>query len=47
MADQNLEAPTPLSPDKSVKIGAKNKPLKAGRNRGYLLKVLLSPAEAK
>ena len=36
-----------LRRDKSVKIGAKNKRLKAGRNRGYLLKVLLSPAEAK
>jgi predicted transposase YbfD/YdcC len=36
-----------LRRDKSVKIGAKNKRLKAGRNRNYLLKVLLSPAEAK
>jgi predicted transposase YbfD/YdcC len=36
-----------LRRDKSVKVGAKNKRLKAGRNRDYLLKVLLSPALAK
>jgi len=36
-----------LRRDKSVKIGAKNKRLKAARNRDYLLKVLLSPATAK
>lgn len=36
-----------LRRDKSVKIGAKNKRLKAARNREYLLKVLLSPAAAK
>jgi predicted transposase YbfD/YdcC len=36
-----------LRRDKSVKLGAKNKRLKAGRNREYLLHVLLSPAEVK
>lgn len=33
--------------DKSVKLGAKNKRLKAGRNRNYLLKVLLSTSDVK
>ena len=36
-----------LRRDKSVNLGAKNKRLKAGRNRNYLLHVLLSPAEVK
>jgi predicted transposase YbfD/YdcC len=36
-----------LRRDKSVKLGAKNKRLKAGRNRDYLLRVLLSPVTAK
>jgi predicted transposase YbfD/YdcC len=36
-----------LRRDKSVKLGAKNKRLKACRNRDYLLKVLLSPLTAK
>lgn len=36
-----------LRRDKSVNLGAKNKRLKAGRNRKYLLQVLLSPAEVK
>lgn len=36
-----------LRRDKSVKIGAKNKRLKASRNRNYLLKVLLSTATVK
>lgn len=36
-----------LRRDKSVKLGAKNKRLKAGRNRKYLLQVLLSPSGAK
>jgi predicted transposase YbfD/YdcC len=36
-----------LRRDKSVKVGAKNKRLKAGRNRDYLLKVLLSPVLVK
>lgn len=36
-----------LRRDKSVKIGVKNKRLKACRNRDYLLKVLLSPLLAK
>lgn len=36
-----------LRRDKSVKLGAKNKRLKAGRNRQYLLNVLLSPAGVK
>lgn len=36
-----------LRRDKSVKLGAKNKRLKAGRNRNYLLQVLLSPTQAK
>jgi predicted transposase YbfD/YdcC len=36
-----------LRRDKSVKLGAKNKRLKACRNREYLLKVLLQPAFAK
>ena len=36
-----------LRRDKTVKVGAKNKRLKAGRNRDYLLRVLLSPVLAK
>lgn len=36
-----------LRRDKSVKLGAKNKRLKAGRNRDYLLKVLLEPVTVK
>jgi predicted transposase YbfD/YdcC len=36
-----------LRRDKSVKLGAKNKRLKAGRNRNYLVKVLLAPVAAK
>lgn len=36
-----------LRRDTTVKVGVKNKRLKAGRNRDYLLKVLLSPAAAK
>jgi hypothetical protein len=36
-----------LRRDKSVKLGAKNKRLKAGRNREYLLQVLLSKAKAR
>jgi predicted transposase YbfD/YdcC len=36
-----------LRRDKSVKVGAQNKRLKAGRNRDYLLRVLLSPVLAK
>ena len=36
-----------LRQDKSVKLGAKSKRIKAARNRGYLLRVLLSPVEAK
>jgi predicted transposase YbfD/YdcC len=36
-----------LRRDKSVKPGAKNKRLKAARNREYLLHVLLSPVKAK
>jgi predicted transposase YbfD/YdcC len=36
-----------LRRDKTVNVGAKNKRLKAGRNRDYLLKVLLSPVLAK
>lgn len=36
-----------LRRDTTVKLGAKNKRLKACRNRDYLLKVLLSPAMAK
>jgi predicted transposase YbfD/YdcC len=36
-----------LRRDKSVKLGVKNKRLKACRNRDYLLNVLLSPALAK
>ena len=36
-----------LRRDKSVKLGAKNKRLKAGRNREYLLRVLLSPVRVK
>jgi predicted transposase YbfD/YdcC len=36
-----------LRRDKSVKVGAQNKRLKAGRNREYLLRVLLSPVLAK
>lgn len=36
-----------LRREKSVKVGARNKRLKAGRNRSYLLKVLLSPLSAK
>jgi predicted transposase YbfD/YdcC len=33
--------------DKTVKLGAKNKRLKAGRNREYLMRVLLSTPEVK
>ncbi len=36
-----------LRREKSVKVGAKNKRLKAGRNRDYLLRVLLSQVLAK
>lgn len=36
-----------LRRDRSVKLGAKNKRLKAARNRDYLLQVLLSPVMAK
>jgi len=36
-----------LKRDKSVEAGVKNKRLKAGRNREYLLKVLLATGEAK
>ena len=36
-----------LRRDKSVKVGAQNKRLKAGRNRDYLIRVLLSPVLAK
>jgi predicted transposase YbfD/YdcC len=36
-----------LRRDKSVKVGARNKRLKAGRNPDYLFKVLLSPELAK
>ena len=36
-----------LRRDKIVKLGARNKRLKAGRNREYLLHVLLSPSEIK
>lgn len=36
-----------LRRDKSVKLGAKNKRLKAGRNREYLMRVLLSTPEVK
>ncbi len=36
-----------LRRDKTVKLGAKNKRLKACRNREYLLKVLLAPVLAK
>jgi hypothetical protein len=36
-----------LRRDTSVKVGVRNKRLKAGRNREYLLRVLLSRAEAK
>jgi predicted transposase YbfD/YdcC len=36
-----------LRRDKTVKLGAKNKRLKAGRNREYLLQVLLSPVMVK
>jgi|HubBroStandDraft_6_1064221.scaffolds.fasta_scaffold386872_1 predicted transposase YbfD/YdcC len=36
-----------LRRDKSVKLGAKNKRLKAGRNRDYLMRVLLATPEAK
>jgi hypothetical protein len=50
--DQNLAALRRIAlgllhRDKTVKLGAKNKRLKAGRNREYLLQVLLSKAEAK
>jgi predicted transposase YbfD/YdcC len=50
--DQNLAvlrriALALLRRDKSVKVGAQNKRLKAGRNRDYLLRVLLSPVLAK
>jgi len=51
-ADQNLAvlrriALGLLRRDKSVKLGAKNKRLKAGRNRDYLLRLLLSPVQVK
>lgn len=51
-ADQNLAvlrriALGLLRRDKSVKVGAKNKRLKASRNRDHLLKVLLSQVLAK
>jgi hypothetical protein len=36
-----------LRRDKSVKLVARNKRLKAARNHDYLLRVLLSPKEAK
>jgi len=36
-----------LRRDKSVKLGVRNKRLKASRNRDYLLHVLLSPAKVK
>ena len=36
-----------LRRDKTVKLGAKNKRLKACRNRDYLLSVLLSQAVGK
>jgi len=36
-----------LRRDKSVKVGVKNKRLKAGRNRDYLLKVLMGGGKAK
>jgi predicted transposase YbfD/YdcC len=36
-----------LRRNKSVKLGARNKRLKAGRNRKYLMEVLLSPVLAK
>lgn len=36
-----------LRRDKSVKVGVKNKRLKAGRNREYLLQVLLNTGQAK
>jgi predicted transposase YbfD/YdcC len=50
--DQNLAALrrialSLLRRDKSVKVGAKNKRLKACRNRDYLLRVLLSRVSAK
>ena len=50
--DQNLAALRRIAlgllrRDKSVKLGAKNKRLKAGRNRNYLLHVLLSPTGVK
>jgi len=50
--DQNLAALRRIAlgllrRDKSIKLGAKNKRLKAGRNREYLLQVLLSKAKAK
>ncbi len=50
--DQNLAvlrriALSLLRREKSVKLGAKNKRLKAGRNRDYLPHVLLSPVLAK
>jgi predicted transposase YbfD/YdcC len=50
--DQNLAALRRIAlgllrRDKSVKLGAKNKRIKAARNREYLLRVLLSTADAK
>jgi predicted transposase YbfD/YdcC len=50
--DQNLAALRRIAlgllrRDKSVKLGAKNKRIKAARNRQYLLRVLLSTADAK
>lgn len=50
--DQNLAALRRIAlgllrRDKSVKLGAKNKRLKACRNRNYLLGVLLTPTQGK
>jgi hypothetical protein len=50
--DQNLAvlrriALSLLRRDTSVKLGARNKRLKAARNPQYLLQVLLAPAKAK
>jgi hypothetical protein len=36
-----------LRHDKSVKLGARNKRLKGGRNRKYLMRMLLSTPEVK
>jgi predicted transposase YbfD/YdcC len=50
--DQNLAALRRIAlgllrRDKSVKLGARNKRIKAARNREYLLRVLLATADAK